>query len=41
MKKKPAAQPVQIGDPESTAFVRFDSGAIYPPNGIDEAAQSV
>lgn len=41
MKKKPTPQPIEIGDPAGTPFVRFDSGIIYPPNGIYEAAQSV
>lgn len=41
MKKMPSAQPVEMGDPEKTPFVRFDSGIIYPPNSICEAAQSV
>ena len=41
MRKRPAQQPLEIGEPEKTPFVRFDAGIVYPPNNIYESAQSV
>jgi hypothetical protein len=41
MRKRPTQQPLEIGEPEKTPFVRFDAGIVYPPNNIYESAQSV
>ena len=41
MRKRPPQQPLDIGEPEKTPFVRFDGGTVYPPNNIYEAAQNV
>ena len=30
MRKPPAQQPLEIGEPEKTPFVRFDGGTVYP-----------
>lgn len=40
MRKQPPQQPLEIGGPEKTPFVRFDGGTVFPPNNIYEAAQS-
>jgi hypothetical protein len=42
MRKPPAQQSFEIGDPTKTPFVRFDGGGtVFPPNNIYAATQII
>ena len=41
MTKQPSHQPMEIGNPNQTPFVRFEGGIIYPSNDIYESAHTV